>query len=346
MRSAIWLLAAFPALGLPANLLFGADDAAGVPVVTRNDNAFIRVLSLVHSFGTSAAVDPGRDAQTKEAIAAALRKGKLLTRESCEGLIAPEAFARLAGKDGEISLEEVGKQLDEATPKTRRALLPAVAEHARLLTTGFDQIDEMHRLRSKELVDWIVDSFEPGRPLPVVFVCTGNSRRSILGATLGNIAAAYYGLSEIQCYSGGTKPSAFNRRTIATLREIGVKIVPTGRDVAGDAAAENNPIYKVRWGDPVGEWPLETVEFSKRYDDEQNPRAGFAALIVCSEADTACPNVKGASVRISMPYVDPKLFDDSEFEARKYAERRDDIGRLMLAVMMQARLRLVSSGKL
>ncbi len=346
MRSALWLPAAFLAIGVSANLPLGADDAAGLRVASRNDNAFVKVLSLVHSFGTSTAAEPGHDAQTKEAIAAALRKGKSLTRDGVEGLIAPEVFARLAGNDGEISLEEVGKQLEEATPKTRRALLPAVAEHARLLTTGFDQIDEMHRERSKELVDWIVDSFEPGKPLPIVFVCTGNSRRSILGATLANIAAAYYGLPEIQCYSGGTKPSAFNRRTIATLREIGVKIVPTGRDVAGDAEAENNPMYKVRWGDPVERWPLETVEFSKRYDDEQNPREGFAALIVCSEADTACPNVKGAAVRISMPYVDPKLYDDSEFEARKYAERRDDVGRLMLAVMMQARLRLVSSGKL
>jgi hypothetical protein len=51
-------------------------------------------------------------------------------------------------------------------------------------------------------------------------------------------------------------------------------------------------------------------------------------------------------VRIAMPYLDPRLYDDSEFEARKYAERRDDIGRLMLAVMMQARRQLVMSGKL
>ena len=58
---------------------------------------------------------------------------------------------------------------------------------------------------------------QPGRPLPITFVCTGNSRRSILGATMGNVAAAYYGLPEVRCYSGGTAPTAFNPRTAATL---------------------------------------------------------------------------------------------------------------------------------
>ena len=41
-----------------------------------------------------------------------------------------------------------------------------------------------------------------------------------------------------------------------------------------------------------------------------------------------------------MPYLDPKIYDDSAYEAAKYAERRDDIGRLMLCVMMQVRNRL------
>ena len=41
-----------------------------------------------------------------------------------------------------------------------------------------------------------------------------------------------------------------------------------------------------------------------------------------------------------MPYLDPKIYDDSTYESLKYAERRDDIGRLMLSVMMQVRNRL------
>jgi arsenate reductase len=46
-----------------------------------------------------------------------------------------------------------------------------------------------------------------------------------------------------------------------------------------------------------------------------------------------------------MPYLDPKIYDGGAYESAKYAERRDDMGRLMLAVMMQARQRL-AAGKL
>ncbi len=48
-------------------------------------------------------------------------------------------------------------------------------------------------------------------------------------------------------------------------------------------------------------------------------------------------SLKGATLRVSMPYLDPKIYDDGAYEAAKYAERWDDIGRLMLSVMVQAR---------
>jgi hypothetical protein len=162
---------------------------------------------------------------------------------------------------------------------------------------------------------------------------------------MGNVAAAYYGLPEVRCYSGGTKPTAFNERTVATLRKIGVQVEATGEN-AESGGDPTNAIYKVRWGEAVAGSPHEAVEFSKRFDDAHNPRKGFAAIMVCSEADASCPTVPGAAIRISMPYVDPKLYDDTEIETRKYAERRDDIGRAMLGVMMQARQRLVSTGRL
>ena len=100
-------------------------------------------------------------------------------------------------------------------PESRKRLNPKVVAHADLLTTSFDMIDEPHREAGEKLVDWIVKNYRPGQPLHVTVVCTGNSRRSILGATMGNIAAAYYGMPEIRFHSGGTAPTAFNPRTIA-----------------------------------------------------------------------------------------------------------------------------------
>jgi hypothetical protein len=72
------------------------------------------------------------------------------------------------------------------------------------------------------------------------------------------------------------------------------------------------------------------------YNDEGNPQSGFAAIMVCSEADQDCPVVKGASIRLAMPFIDPKLYDDGSLEGNKYRERRDDIGRTMMAIMAQA----------
>ncbi len=327
---------AVPALLVPL-CLFGEDR--------RPDSPFLNLLWLVQECGTADAVDPAHDVKTKAEIVAALRKGKSLTRQTTERFMAPDTFARLAGDDGELDPAEVQRHVEKQIPATRRALLPALEQHAKLLTTGFDQIGETHRQPMEELVDWIVDNYKPGEMLPIIFVCTGNSRRSMLGAALGNVAAQYYGLAETRCYSGGTKPSAFNERTIATLREIGFEIEATGKQAEPGSEAAN-PIYTVRWGNGTEGSYRESVEFSKRYDDPQNPRKGFAAIMVCSEADASCPSVPGAAIRISMPYLDPKLYDDTDIESRKYAERRDDIGRAILAVMMQARLRLVACGRL
>ena len=237
----------------------------------------------------------------------------------------PSTFSKLAGDKGQLGTTEVKKCLDADVPESRKSLFPKVAAHADMLTTSFDMIDEPHREAGEKLADWIVKNYKPGQPLHVTVVCTGNSRRSILGATMGNIAAAYYGMPEVRFHSGGTAPTAFNPRTIACLQ---------GDRRRGRAHRQRGPPGRAEDGQPDLQGPmgpvqrarLEATEFSKTYFDASNPQQGFAALMVCGEADAACPFVKGAALRVSMPYLDPKIYDDSKYEAAKYAERRDDIG--------------------
>ncbi len=215
-------------------------------------------------------------------------------------------------------------------------LLPGLAAHLDRLAGSFDRIDEGHRKAGERLAAWIAENHARERPLHITVVCTGNSRRSILGATMGNFAAAYCGLPEIRFHSGGTAPTAFYHGTVACLKEIGIEIEPTGEEAPRGEPGTANPIYRVRWGS-AGEPPMETLEFSKRYDDPSNPQQDFAALMVCDEADAGCPAVRGAALRISLPFPDPKTFDQTPEEATRYAERRDDLGRLMLWVMMRTR---------
>jgi hypothetical protein len=300
----------------------------------------VRALWLVQRYGIAESVQPRNDQKTKGKLSKALGKQGVLTAPGVQGLMDPSTFAKLAGDKGQLDPVAVKKCLEAEVPESRKTLNAKVAAHADLLTTSFDMIDETHREAGAKLADWIVSNFKPGQPLHVTVICTGNSRRSIMGATMGNIAAAYYGAPEIRFHSGGTAPTAFNPRTISALNEIGVEVEPTGKEAPRGEPKTANPIYSVRWGSG-----MEATEFSKTYFDRANPQHGFAALMVCGEADAACPVVRGAALRISMPYLDPKIYDDGAYETLKYAERRDDIGRLILCVMMQVRNRLSQSAR-
>ena len=324
-----------------ATLALGAGPDTGADV-----GPFVRGLWLVQRYGTADAVDPANDQRVKGALAKALDKGGTITLSKLGAFMEPDTCKKLAGSDERLGPEEIREAVDASAPESRKRLLHAVRAHADRLTTSFDMIDEPHRLAGRKLADWIAENYRPGRRLEVVAVCTGNSRRSILGATMGNIAAAYYGMPEVRFHSGGTAPSAFNARSVRALKEIGVEVEPTGKEAPRGEPKTANPVYRIRWGSSGGsdEPTFEATEFSKRYDDPANPQQGFAALMVCGEADAACPFVKGAALRVSMPYLDPKIYDGGAYEAAKYAERRDDIGRLMLAVMMQARRRVVPTG--
>jgi arsenate reductase len=292
----------------------------------------VRALWLVQRHGTSEALTPGNDQRLKGILAKALAKDAVITMNEMGAFMDAETFSRLAGPDSKLDAAEISGSLHDATPESRTRLAPKLREHADALTTSFDLIGEPYRVQGERLAHWMAANYEPGKPLHVTVVCTGNSRRSILGASMGNIAAAYYGMPEVRFHSGGTAPTAFNPRTVSSLKSIGFEVVPTGSEAPRGEPKTANPSYRVSWGEG-----FEATEFSKHYEDEANPRSGFAALMVCSEADEGCPLVKGASLRLSMPYLDPKIYDDGAYESAKYAERRDDIGRLMLSALMQAR---------
>jgi arsenate reductase len=303
----------------------------GSPEIT-DVGPLVRALWLIQRHGTPEALALNNDQRVKGILSKALAKDGVISLPELGGLMAPDVFNKLSGSDAKLDAAEIARSLDAATPESRTKLNANLREHADFLTTTFDMIDEPHKQAGAKLAHWIASNYEPGKPLHVTVVCTGNSRRSILGSSMGNLASAYYGMPEIQFHSGGTAPTAFNPRTVASLKAIGFAVEPTGGEAPRGEPKTMNPLYRIRWGDG-----FEVSEFSKHYGDKANPQAGFAALMVCGEADAECPFVKGASLRVSMPYLDPKIYDDGTFESAKYAERRDDIGRLMLSVMMQAR---------
>jgi hypothetical protein len=309
---------------------------AGSPGAT-DVGPLVRALWLVQAHGTSEARNPANDERVKGILSKALAKDGAITLSELGGLMEPEPFKKLAGSDATLEAGEINLALGGLTLESRTKLNPKLRAHADYLTTTFDQIDERHREASGKLAAWLAANYRPGKPLHVTVVCTGNSRRSILGASMGNLATAYYGMPDLRFHSGGTAPTAFNARTVTALKSVGFEVEPTGKEAERGEPKTANAIYRVSWGEG-----FQALEFSKHYADPANPQAGFAALMVCGEADAACPTVKGASLRVSMPYLDPKIYDDGAYESIKYAERRDDIGRFMLSAMLQARGEIAS----
>ena len=99
-----------------------------------------------------------------------------------------------------------------AEPASRSTLEPVLAAHLDTLASDLDGIAEPHHSAGRRLAEWLAEHYRPGITLPVVVVCTGNSRRSVLGAMMGNAAAVFIELPEIRFWSAGTSPSAFNPR--------------------------------------------------------------------------------------------------------------------------------------
>ena len=58
--------------------------------------------------------------------------------------------------------------------------------------------------------------------------------------------------------------------------------------------------------------------FISNFNDKFNPKNNFAAIMTCSSAEKNCPFISGSDKIISIPYDDPKKFDDSRYVYQEY----------------------------
>ncbi len=212
---------------------------------------------------------------------------------------------------------------------SRGDLNPDLRAYLDSAVTEMDQIPEDRRDSLARMADYIAREIREEGPAKIVYICTHNSRRSHMSQAMGAAAAVYFGVGNVETYSGGTEATAFNPRAVKALQEAGFVID------AQDAAAAN-PRYNVRSGAalPVG------VYFSKKFEDAYNPQSDFLAVMTCSEADKTCPIVAGAEERVALPYNDPKEFDGTPEEAAKYRERARQIAREELYLFQEVSARL------
>lgn len=212
-----------------------------------------------------------------------------------------------------------------STTTNENSMLPLLRPIIRKLTNEFSLIPESRKPILKELSDFISAKSKRNEAINLNFICTHNSRRSHISQIWAQTAAHYYSVANVNCYSGGTEATAFNPRAVKAMQDAGFDIQVFKKGT--------NPIYHVRFS---GDAPPLTV-FSKKYDDEFNPKKDFAAVMTCSHADENCPLVIGATKRIALTYNDPKDFDGTPQEAAKYSERVNEIGREILFAFSQVK---------
>lgn len=206
------------------------------------------------------------------------------------------------------------------------AVMPSLQPLIAQVTQEFDQIPAERQAALQKVAHHIRSRVQAGEPSQLTFICTHNSRRSHLSQIWAQTAAAHYQVPGVKTFSGGTEATACNERTIATLQRAGFLIT-------NSTPSQKNPVYLVRYS-PTAE-PLRA--FSKVYSSEGNPTSDFVALMTCDSADKNCPLVRGSALRVAIPYVDPKLSDGTDAEARTYDERSRQIAREMFYLMHQVK---------
>jgi len=204
-----------------------------------------------------------------------------------------------------------------------KSVLPRLQKTIEKLIGEFAQIPHERKPIIKELSDYIAQKAKARQKIKLNFICTHNSRRSHISQVWAQTAAHYFGIDNVETYSGGTEATAFNPKAVKAMKDAGFDIT-----VKKDGT---NPVYEARYNSNTPGLTL----FSKTYDDAFNPKNDFAAIMTCSHADENCPLVIGATKRIALTYNDPKDFDGSPQEAAKYKERVDEIGREILYAFSQ-----------
>jgi arsenate reductase len=187
----------------------------------------------------------------------------------------------------------------------------------------FDSITKERKKILQPLINYIQEKVNQQESVRLNFICTHNSRRSHLCQIWAQTAATKFNIEKVFCYSGGTEETAMFPVVAETLIKQGFEIKTI--------ATTNNPIYSIKHSE--NEHPI--IGFSKTFDHEFNPSGEFVAIMTCSNADIGCPIILGADKRFPITFEDPKAFDNTPQQSKKYEERSIQIATEMFYVFSQ-----------
>ena len=183
-------------------------------------------------------------------------------------------------------------------------------------------IEKNRKDKIVKLAQIIKKNHEQQNIVKITFICTHNSRRSQFSQVWAYISALYFKLDFLEFYSGATEVDSVNLNVINALSNSGLKIEKTHKDKA---------IYLLKSLKKDKGISL----YSKLYNSKLNPSKHFIAIMTCSDADQMCPVIKGADKRVSLPYPDPRVADNTGLEEEVYKQTCSIIAKEMFYLMKQ-----------
>ena len=190
---------------------------------------------------------------------------------------------------------------------------------------SIENISEERKAILQPLIEFIIFKVLNNEEIRLNFICTHNSRRSHLSQIWAQTMAYYYQIENVFCYSGGTEATAMFPKISETLTNQGFVILKLSET--------ENPVYAVKFA----ENEHAVICFSKKYNDDFNPKSAFAAILTCDSADENCPIVYGAEARIPIKYEDPKKSDGTPEMNETYFNRSLEIATEMKFVFENLR---------
>ena len=198
-------------------------------------------------------------------------------------------------------------------------------EYIKVILKNIDMgLEKDRKDKLVELAQIIKINHEQQNTVKITFICTHNSRRSQFSQIWAYISSLYFKLDFIKPFSGGTEIDTVNLNVINSLINTGLKIEKTLRGKA---------IYQLKSFKKDKGINL----YSKVYNSKLNPSEHFIAIMTCSDADQMCPVIKGAYKKISLPYSDPRVADNTILEKEVYNQTCSIIAKEMFYLMKQVK---------
>ena len=174
-------------------------------------------------------------------------------------------------------------------------------EYIKIILKNIDMgLEKNRKDKLIKLAQVIKKNHEQQNIVKIIFICTHNSRRSQFSQVWAYISSLYFKLDFLEFYSGGTEVDSVNLNVINALRNSGLEIEKEQKD---------DKVYLLRsFKEDKG-----INLYSKKYSCKSNPTKHFIAIMTCSDADQMCPVIKGADKKISLPYSDPRVADNTGF---------------------------------